>query len=101
MCLYPRAHAQFKVGDGVLYKVLYKDVDIYYPGTITYINLDGTFAVKYEWANFSGKNETTKHESHVFATKLRVREWSGRVFGVCVCVAVPVCGHRLVRRVGE
>lgn len=83
MCLYPRAHAQFKVGDGVLYNgvfkvgpgVLYKGGNMYYPGTITYINLDGTFAVKYEWADYIGKNEKTKHESHVFATKLRVREW--------------------------
>ena len=86
------------VGDGGLWK----DGRIYYPGTITYINLDGTFAVKYEWADSNGKNEKTKHESHVFATKLRVREWLGTGFRcVCVCVAVPVCGHRLVRRVGE
>ena len=70
------------MGDGGLWK----DGSIYYPGTITYINLDGTFAVKYEWADDYGKNNKTEHESHVFATKLRVREWSGRVFGVCVCV---------------
>ena len=82
MCLYPRAHAQFKVGDGVLYK--YAKDNIYYPGTITYINLDGTFAVKYEWADYSdyiGKNEKTKHESH----ELRVREWLG-TGSRCVCV---------------
>ena len=85
MCLYPRAHAQFKVGDGVLWKDLdFGGCDIYYPGTITYINLDGTFAVKYEWADDYG-NEKTKHESHVFATKLRVREWLGTGFR-CVCV---------------
>ena len=84
MCLYPRAHAQFKVGDGVLWKDLdFGGCDIYYPGTITYINLDGTFAVKY-----TSLRKKTKHESHVFATKLGVREWLGRGFGVCVCVCV-------------
>ena len=96
--MYPRAHAQFKVGDGLLWKERNSiGRDVYYPGTITYINLDGTFAVKYEWADDYGKNETTKHESHVFATKLRVRERSGTGFRcvcvrVCVCVCVCVCG---------
>ena len=81
----PPLQTQFKVGDGVLWKVSGNICDIYYPGTITYINLDGTFAVKYEWADSNGKNEKTKHESHVFATKLRVREWLGTGFR-CVCV---------------
>ena len=91
----PPLQAQFKVGDGVLWKERGQGGDVYLPGTITYINLDGTFAVKYEWADKFGKNETTKHQSHVFATKLRVRERSGTGFRcvcVCACVCVCVCG---------
>ena len=92
--------------------MLWKEGLKYYPGTITYTNSDGTFAVKWEWANYVGKNEETRHKSHVFATKLRVRERLGPGFavwvGVWVCaVGVCVCGCSRwwsvirLRRVGE
>ena len=99
--------------------MLWEEFTKYYPGTITYTNSDGTFAVKFEWADDHGKNEETKHKSHVSATQLRVRERLGRVYAVCVCLwgvcgvcAVCVCvcvwlfplvvgRSRCLRRVGE
>ena len=56
--------------------------DIHYPGNITIVNYDGTFAVDYLYTDFKhGSSEETKHLSHVFAKDLRVRTGTGSCAG--------------------
>ena len=109
---------RFKVGDKVLYlgdkedekeKGAWGFTSLEYPGTIMCHNSDGSVAVRldYKRADPEGNNEETR-QAYAFSVNLRpVRERLGRGFAVsacaraCVCAAVPVCGHRSVRRVCE
>ena len=58
---------------------------VYYPGTITGINYDGTFAVDYDYVDGDGNGKERKHRDHVFPKDLMVRERNGWD-GVRTCV---------------